>query len=81
MQEYTCFECGISSQFGDCHKMSCSSKTSCDSKTLMESYVNLLNNLHKFPVDMLNTLEFAIHVEIMEKGNVDIQKSVEEMRK
>lgn len=73
MQEYTCFECGISSQFGDCHKISC------DSKTLMESYVNMLNNLHKFPVDMLNKLEFAIHVEIMEKG--DIQKSVEEMMK
>lgn len=60
--EYTCFECGISSQFGDCRRMDCGSKS------LMESYVNLLSNLHKLPVEMLDTLEFAVHVEIMEKS-------------
>lgn len=61
MQEYKCFECGISSQFGNSHRMGCGSKK------LMESYVDVLNGLRKFPVDMLNKLEFNVHVEQLER--------------
>lgn len=58
---YKCLECGLPSRWGEIHKMSCSSRQ------LMTSYVRVLEELRKFPDDMLGKLSFTVYCETLER--------------
>lgn len=61
MKQYKCLECQLPSRFGETHRMDCSSKL------LMQGYVRVLEEIRKFPQDMLTELSFACYVERVER--------------
>lgn len=62
MKQYQCLECGLSSRFGEIHKLDCSSKF------LMQGYVRVLEEIRKFPQDLIDNLLDACHTETLDRA-------------
>lgn len=61
MKSYVCLECGLSSRYGETHRMDCSSKL------LMQGYVRVLEEIRKLHQDLLDELSFACYTESLER--------------
>lgn len=56
MEHFKCLECGIDLRYSSQHKLSC------DSKHLMDSYFDVLLNIHKFREEHVDKLSSECYV-------------------